>query len=220
VYFIYLIKQLSYRMIDSFRTIKEEGIRSGIAEFGRTIARIFYGRAEYLVLANSLSDRLDGADPQPEFTICQVTTLEEIEGLGPIADSADMARFHELFESGSMVFIASQNAEVVGYCWVSSGAGQDVNRIAAALQLEDGDAYVHDLFTSMAHRSKGVGRSLVSHRLRYLREHGYKRAVGAVFANNVPALKVNKKTGYESIGVLHHYRVLFWNHFKYVVVDS
>ncbi len=216
MYFTYLLKQLIYRVIDSFKTFNEKGIRVGFAELGRTSTRIFYQRAEYVVLANILSENATPAKLQTGLIIRQVVAREEIASLiSPIADSPDTARFYQLFDHGSIAFIACQNDQAVGHCWISKDVDPSVNRVGAALRLGSRDAYVHDLFTSPAHRGKGIGRSLVNHHLGYLREHGHERAVTAVIKNNMPALKVHKGTGYKVVGELLHTRILFWNYFRY-----
>ena len=52
---------------------------------------------------------------------------------------------------------------------------------------------------------------LVAHRLHFLRQQGYKRALVIVIKDNVPALKVEEKLGYTNIGDMHHTRLLLWD---------
>jgi ribosomal protein S18 acetylase RimI-like enzyme len=214
MYLVYLLKQFLYRVDDSLDRFKEEGIRVGLAQLGRTSARMLHQRADYVVMANTLAEFATRPEPRSGLVIRQAATPEEIAKLSPIADSADIARFYKLIENGSTAFAAYHNDQVVGYCWASGRIDQSVNRVQAALRLRPGDAYTHDLFISPSYRGRGLGRSLLSHCLRYLGKCGYKRTVAAVQKDNIPSLKLTKKIGYEIIGELHHTRTLFWDHFE------
>jgi len=213
-----MLRQLLYRLIISLRTFRKKGLRAGFAELGRTISRIFYQRAEFIVIARALLEQIPPAASKQGLVIRRATTREEIASLSPIADMIDMARFHKMFDHGSFAFIAFQNDQPVGYCWVSEEVDRNVTRVQPP--LHPGDACVHDLFVSPAHRGRRIGRALVSHRLRFLREHGYKRALAVVRRDNVPALKVDKKTGYTNIGEMSHTRILFWDSFRYNIPDA
>jgi GNAT superfamily N-acetyltransferase len=215
---MYLFKQLLYRLAISLRMFQEKGLRAGFVELGHALLRIFYQRGEYIVIINVLSDQIPLPDTKPGLVIRQVTTLEELASLRPITDSADMARFYRMFEHGSIAFIALHNEMPVGCCWISAEIDRRANRVQPPLR--PGDACVHDLFVSPEYRSEGIGRTLIAHRLRFLREHGYKRAIGAVLKDNAPALKVNQKTGHIHIGEMSHTRILFWDSFNYNLPDA
>jgi ribosomal protein S18 acetylase RimI-like enzyme len=214
MYVTYLLKQLFYRTTESLNTFREKGMRAGLMELARTGARIFYRRESYMILATVLSECETTAEPVPGLVIHQIKSLEDIACLRLVADSADIARFHKLFKAGSIGFVASEHGRAVGYGWISQEVNPDVNRVQAALHLRPGDAYVHDLFTSPMHRSKGIGKALVTHRLQFLQERGYSRAVEGISKDNMPALKIYGTIGYESIGEISHTRILFWDHFK------
>ena len=213
MYVTYLLEQLFYRTIQTFNTFREKGLRAGFTELGQTGARIFYQRASYVILANMLSECETTAELPPGLVIRQIASLEDIACLRSIADSADIARFHKLFNTGSIGFVAFENDQAVGCCWTSQEVNQNVNRVQAALHLRPGDAYGHDLFTSPMHRRRGIGKALATHRLQFLHERGYNRAVGGVSKDNAPALKLNKAIGYKPIGEVNHTRILFWDRF-------
>jgi len=211
---MHLLKQLFYYLIDSVRTFQEEGVRAGLERLGQTIARVFYQRAEYIIVANVLSGQAPLPNPGVGLTIRQVTTSEEIAKLSSIPDLANnMERFYRMFDNGSIGFIAFQNDQAVGCAWISQKI--DPSMIRVQVPLRPGDACVHNLFVSPTHRGQGIGQALVSHRLQFLREHGYKRAIAAVLKDNIPALKVDKKTGYTPIGEMTHTRILSWDLYKY-----
>jgi GNAT superfamily N-acetyltransferase len=215
---MYRFRQLSCRLADSLRAFRERGLWAGLAELGRTLSRIVYQHAEYVVLANELSQPVLSPSPKPGLVIRQMTHREGLAVLGPITSQADLARFYELFDNRSVVFVAYRDNDLVGYCWISQEADGSVNRLQPPLRK--GDAYVHDLFVSLTHRNQGIGKALVSHRLEFLREHGYRRAIAVVLKENTPALKVDNKTGYSQIGSMSHTRILFCDRVDYVLFDA
>jgi GNAT superfamily N-acetyltransferase len=216
---VHLLKQLSYHLIDSVRTFKEKGVRAGLGKLGRTMARIFYQWSEYIIVAKALSERVHLPNLSSGLVIHQVTTHEEIAGMSSITDLANnMERFHRMFDNGSIGFIAFQNDQAVGCAWTSQKI--DPTMIRVQVPLRPGDACVHNLFVSPTHRGQGIGQALVSQRLRFLREHGYERAVAAVLKDNIPALRVDEKMGYTQIGEMMHTRILFWDLYKYDIPDA
>jgi GNAT superfamily N-acetyltransferase len=214
---MYLLRQLLYRLAGTLRACQERGWRAGFVELGQIVGRIFYQRAEYVIMANELSSQVLLPDPKPDLTIRQVTVWEEIASLSQIADSVDVVRFHEMFDNGSIVFVAFQDGRPAGYCWISQEIHRSVNR--AQPPLRSGDACVHDLFVSPEYRGRGVGKALILYRLWFLCEHGYDRAIAVVVQDNVAALELDKKTGYSCIGRMTHTRVLFWDYCHYDLFD-
>ncbi len=214
---MHLAKQLLYQLLASLRTFQEQGLRAGLVALGQTILRIFYQQSEYIVIANVLSGRVIQLNPEPDLVIRQIPDREEIAKLSQIANQADVARFYEMFDRGSIAFGAFQNDQIVGCCWASQKT-QSVNRVQPPLR--PGDACVHDLFVSPEHRGQKIGRTLISHRLHFLRERGYKRAVGAILKGNAPAFKINEITGHTHISEMSHTRILFWDFFHHDPFDG
>jgi GNAT superfamily N-acetyltransferase len=215
---MHLLRQLLLRLNATLTAFRDKGLRAGFAELGQTLLRIFYQKAEYVIVAHPLSEELTPMFTKSDTVIRQVKTRDEITGLSSIADPADMARFYKMFDNGSIAFIAWQNGQVAGYCWISDEIDRSVNRVQPPLST--GDACVHDWFVAPAYRSQGLGKTLVAHRLRFLRERGYRRALAVVLKDNAPALKVDKKTGYAEIGEMSHTRILFWDSFQYNVPEA
>jgi L-amino acid N-acyltransferase YncA len=185
-------------------------MRAGLHLAGQTLGRVFYQRAEYLVLSCALSEFVPTGRSE-----CGASSTGDLAQLAMLASSADRARFDKMFSSGSMVFIAYVDGQVVGYCWASQEIDAGINRAGAALGLRaaSGDVYTHDLFIAPGHRNQGWGARLLSDCLQSLRQAGYKRAVAAVEPANAPSLKVIKRLGYVTTGELRHTRILLWDRF-------
>jgi GNAT superfamily N-acetyltransferase len=217
---MYFIKQLFYHLANDWTIFKEQGARAGLAQLGRVIWRVFYQHDEYVVLTNLLSgpNQISPPKSRPDLVIRQVTTPEELDALQPIADVADIARFHHMFKRGSIMFIAFQHEIPVGYCWISAEIDRTANRIQPP--LHPGEACVHDLFVAPAYRNQGIGQALISHRLQFLQKHGYQRAIVAVLKGNTPALKADERAGYIYVGQMWHTRILFWDSLTYQLCDS
>jgi GNAT superfamily N-acetyltransferase len=214
-----LLKMLSYRLAGSLRAFQGKGLGEGLMEFGRKIWGVFYQHGEYVIVAKVISSQTLLLDRKPELEIHQNTTREEITTLSSISDPFDMMRFYEMFERGSICFSAFQNDQIVGYGWVSQEVERrGVNRVQPPLR--PGDACTHDVFVSPLHRGQGIGQALISRRVRFLYEHGYKRAVGAVHKGNASSLKLNGKAGYVQIGEMSHIRILFWDSFTFNIMDA
>ena len=207
------MKQLFCQVIDSFKTCKTRGIGAGLVGLAQTVARVFYQRADYVILEERFSKYVPAADPRPDLVIQRVTTRELVASLSPVTNLADMQRLYKLFDGGCVAFIASENDEVIGYCWASQHVEGSLNRVGAALGLCARDAYVHDLFVTEACRGRGIGRSLLIHCLEYLHENGYARAVAAVEKDNIASLVVTRKAGYQAMREISHSRILLWNSF-------
>ena len=186
---------------------------AGLVELRKIIFRVFYQRDEYIVIQYELSQQSVQLDSNSDLDIRQVTESKELASLRQMADENDMVRFQNLFNRGSIAFIAFRDDQPAGYCWVSEKLDKAVHRVQAPLQA--GDAYVHDLFVSPAYRRHGIGKALISYRLHFLKANEYKRAVAIVLKNNAPALSVDKKVGYIHAGELVHTRVLFSDRFAY-----
>jgi ribosomal protein S18 acetylase RimI-like enzyme len=214
---MHLLRLLLYRLVDSLKAFCGKGLAEGFVSFGRIVVNVFFRHSVYAVLAYMLPEQVFAPDSRPDLVIHQIATREEIDNLSSIAKSVDMARFYKMFVHGSICFSAYQNDRVVGYGWVSQEVDRSVNRVQPPLR--SGDACMHDLFVSAAHRGQGIGEALVSHRLRFLRENRYKRAIAAVQKKNVSALRLHKKAGYTQIGQMFHTRILFWDSFRYDIIN-
>lgn len=208
-----LLRQLLCRLGSSVRAFQTEGWRAGLLALESTLSRILYQRGEYTVLANDLSGHLAVPDPKADLVILQATAREELAVLNSMVHPADLARFYSLFDRGSTAFVAFQNSEAVGYGWISPAIDPAVHRVPAPLC--PGDACLHDLFVSPAHRRQGIGLALISHRLRFLHDHGYRRAIAVVRKDNLPSLRANKNAGYRRIGEMTHARLLLWDRLSY-----
>jgi len=213
---MHLLRQLLWQLTLTVRLFQEQDWCAGLMELGRTLSRILYLRGEYVIMANDLSGLILLPGPGPDLVVRRVETREELDGLRSIASLADLSRYCRMFDHGSSVFIALQNDQPVGYGWISQMVDRSVHGVQPPLR--PGDVCLHDLFVSPAHRRQGIGQMLIAHRLRFLRDNGYRRAIIAVKKDNIPSLEANRKTGYVPVGEMSHTRFLFWDRLTHNVL--
>ena len=221
----YLIQRLFQHLARIFKIFKEEGGRAGLARLGRVIKQVFYVQSGYIILAYTLSDQVPLPTPKPGLVVRQVTTSEEIARLGVVVKRSSRRPgyinwLRKIFNNGSIGFIAWQNDQPVGWCWTSPKAKPNITVTHVQVPLRPGDIYVHTLVVSPTHRRQGIGQALLSYHLRFVREHGYKRVITVVRKDNISSLSLFKKIGYIHIGEMTHARILFWDSYKYNMLDA
>jgi len=150
--------------------------------------------------------------------------IRQIESSGDISDLAALEGLSDflpgpidwlrgIFNNGGVGFVALKDSKPVGCCWISFRIIPGLIRVPVPLAA--GDAYLLSLFVSPAHQNKRYGRVLAAHRLRYLRQKGYKRGIITVHKDNAPALRVDRAVGYTDIGGVTHTRFLFWDSYRH-----
>lgn len=218
---MYLVKRLFQELGEIIDTFKKKGLKVGILHFCEIIQRVVYSKAEYFLMAHDLDlSHIDhDFEAANRLIIRRVQSIDEIDCLSPLRGLSDFIPdpvnwMKKVFDDGGAGFIALHDNQPVGCSWISFKVTPELMRVP--VPLEPGDAYLHALFVARDKRNLGCGRLLAIHRLRYLRENGYKRGVIIVLKNNAPALRVDKILGYECIGEVIHTRFLLWDFYKYM----
>lgn len=86
-------------------------------------------------------------------------------------------------------FTAQTVVEPLGCLWL----GQSVNQLTGALQ-----AYVYLVYVALEHRRQGLGCALMAQAKVWAQAQGYQQISLQVFSNNVAALKLYSRLGYQS----------------------
>jgi GNAT superfamily N-acetyltransferase len=213
-----LLKSFFYQLFDSIQIFTQKGMRAGFARLGQTVTRVFYVQGERVVLAKTLSGNLAALKLPPGLIIRRVLTKEDLASPASVVGPKDKVRFHQMFDQGSIAFIALQEGQPAGCGWISYQIDQRTN--PAQAPLAPGDACLHDLFVAPLYRGHGIAQALVACRLQFLHKQGYKRSVISCSKGDTPALKVAQKAGYSSIGETRYTRFLFWNRLEYSPYQS
>jgi len=92
--------------------------------------------------------------------------------------------------TGSIILVAEMNGEVAGHCLI---------------EHDDWDAAAHvgnlGIMVAARHRGKGVGNALMLEAIRRAREKGFEKICLSTFSDNLAAIRLYKKHGFEIIGV-------------------
>lgn len=88
-------------------------------------------------------------------------------------------------------------------CWVAELDGRVVGMIVVWLIVDE--AHIATLATHPDHRRQGIGRRLLTHALRYIRQDGARSSFLEVRESNLAAQEMYRKFGYEATGRRRRY---------------
>jgi len=176
------------------------------------IRTFLYCRIEYYVLTRSLEEPLPSLEARLPITY-RLAGPDDLPYLKDAVLPSEFAYFRKRLEHGRICILGFYEDKLTAYGWLTDEVVFGVDNLK--LRLAPGDAYVDDIYTFPAYRRQGIGGALHLRRLEYLKEHGYKRSVLIVRVDNVPALKIDKKLGYQEADRLSFRRILLWRDFHY-----
>jgi ribosomal protein S18 acetylase RimI-like enzyme len=185
-------------------------------ELGRWIfeklSTLLYCRIEYFVLTRSLEEPLPLLEARLPITY-RVAEPGDLSRLRDAILPSELAYFRARLARGRTCLLGFHQDEVAAYGWITDEVVFAIDNLQ--LRLGPGDAYVDDIYTLPAYRRQGIGSELHLRRLQYLKERGFKRSVLIVRVDNVPALKIDKKLGYEEADRLTFRRILLKRDYHY-----
>lgn len=171
-----------------------------------------YCRIEYFVLTRSLEEPLPSLEARVPITY-RVAEPDDLSCLRDAVLPSQLAYFRKRLAHGRVCILALYQDNLTAYGWVTDKVTFEIDNLQ--LQLGPGDAYLDDIYTLPAYRRQGIGGGLHLERLQYLKERGFKRAVLIVRMDNVPALRIGKKLGYQEADRLSFRRILFKRDYRY-----
>ena len=112
-------------------------------------------------------------------------------------------------EEGHVCVAAWLDGEIVSTAWYAFDSVR-VDEIGRVLRLAPDEAYVYDSHTTESLRGLGIaslrGRWAIAH----FRELGFRRTVGWVSPENLPAFGPARKLGYDTLGRAGYFRLGPW----------
>jgi GNAT superfamily N-acetyltransferase len=100
-----------------------------------------------------------------------------------------------------------------GYCWVTFRR-TPVAEIRGEIEPGANEAYLYDGFVVPRRRGKGVLRQLYAEIFTWLRDRGYRAALGVVLASNTPSVRAIRHE-WSLVGKVSYFRLLQFEQYKY-----
>lgn len=186
----------------------------------QAIKLITFKYIDMFIIEHNLSSKLlphgnkSGLTIYPISSHEQISDLSQIDGLSDYKPYNTIKWLHKIFNHGSIGFIAYRNDQPVGCCWASEKTPSSLF-LGVRIPLKTTEILLHTLFVSQLNRRQKIGEALVSYRLRFLKDKGYKKDIAIFDKSNVAAQGLYKKLGYKTIGEISGFRLLFWHHLAY-----
>jgi hypothetical protein len=195
-------------LVRAMRVLRDEGLRNF---WFKLIGELGYRRM--LVVAYRLEE------PIPEF-VPRLAVRNDLLGKSEVdaylafRPESDRAELINRLDSGQLCFVAWHEGQIVSACWTAAQATR-IPFLDCDCELADGDAYLYDKFTSEAYRGQRLAHAVRMHQLRYLRNAGYRRAIGAVVPENRRAMLENRRGGFRPLGLIGRIKIGPWQrHFR------
>ena len=190
------------------RVLRDEGLRNF---WFKLIGELGYRRM--LVVAYRLEQ------PFPEF-VPRLALRNDLLGKGDVdaylafRPESDRAGISSRLDSGQICFVAWHEGQIVSACWTAARATH-LPFLDCDFELADGDAYVYERFTSEAYRGERLAHAVRVHQVRYLRDAGYRRVIGAIALENRRAVLESRRGGFRPVGLVGRLKIGPWQrHFR------
>lgn len=180
------------------------GVWSEIRE--RTVYRL-YRSGHFMVVQQDLSSFRTA--PPPSGVRFAVMTQEEWPRLGEIVGSRKLTRYRANASRGRICITAWRGDRPIGYTWISDRMEADVE--VYPLPLPEDAAYLWDLYVIPNERGNGVGSALVSARLQYALDQGFRTGWRMISPRNTASLRTLARTSGEGtriLGEVHYHKWL------------
>jgi hypothetical protein len=156
--------------------------------------------------------RLD--DPIPEFTPRlpvrnDLLKESDIDAYLAFRPESERLEIMNRLISGQLCFVAWDAARIVSACWTAVRPIR-IEYLDCETELGDGDAYLYDKFTCPTFRGHRIANAVRVYQLRYLREAGYRRAIGALVPENKTSMRENARGGFRPVGVIGRFKIGPW----------
>jgi hypothetical protein len=124
-------------------------------------------------------------------------------------DPARLAARLELLERGHACVAAWLDGEIVASVWIAFDEAR-VPEIDRRLRLAPGEVFLYDSYTSAPARGHGIATVRAVWTARYLRDAGYRLAIGHVRPENRRAQGPPARAGYRVLGTAGYVRLGPW----------
>jgi ribosomal protein S18 acetylase RimI-like enzyme len=167
-----------------------------------------------ILLKTSIGDR--GPISVPEPYKWSWAGPEEIAFLDRHPEATSPTAYARRAARGDRCLCIKQGTEVVGYQWVTRGAGCLLCGFGPKMEikvfpLKPGQAYAYDVYTYRKYRGRGIGTMLKTLLFQVLREEGINEVLALVSPTNHVALRLQMRLGAQPQRMVYSYRIRSWS---------
>lgn len=148
-----------------------------------------------IIVERSLEKPIEEIETRISAIIRQAT-INDLDTLKGIVNDSKLELFKKRFKKGRICFIALDGERVCSFAWVSF-ENEYENDCRMEIKLHEGEGYIFDSYTVPEYRGSGFQTALISKRLAYLKDQGFRRAVAFVWDDNIPSLKACRSVSFE-----------------------
>jgi GNAT superfamily N-acetyltransferase len=195
-------------VVRAMRVLHDEGLRNF---WFKLIGELGYRRV--LVVAYRLQE------PVPEF-VPRLAVRTDLLGKGDVdaylafRPESDRAGLINRLDSGQLCFVAWHAGQIVSACWTAVRPTH-IPFLDCDTELAPGEVYLYERFTAQAYRGQRLAHAVRTYQLRYLRNAGYRRAIGAIVPENRRAVLESRRGGFRPVGLMGRIKIGPWQrHFR------
>lgn len=183
--------------------LKEHGLKGVIKFVASQYLKIEYNKAHYLRLNIDIvktNQLLEGFD----LDVKELTYEDFLKGDPKVFKGAKMEIYKTRCEDPTYkAYGIIENDRLIYSTWVSlHKMGMVVERKQEYLAPNEG--YLEDSYCDPVARGRGLHSRMNNYRIKKIYEAGKNRVIAIVQDGNIPAMKVQLKSGFEEIGHFYH----------------
>jgi GNAT superfamily N-acetyltransferase len=183
--------------------LREEGWRSF---WFKTLAQCGYRRL--LLLERALDRPIADFTPALEVDVAMLAA-DEIDAYLAFRPEAARPEIAARLRAGEWCFVAWHDRRIVAAAWIAARPVW-VPFLGCDIETAPGEAQIYDKFTLPAFRGRGIANAVRTRHLRYLRDAGFRRAIGAVLPENASSLRDDARGGFRVYGTVARVKLGPW----------
>jgi len=201
-------RRADHVFVRAMRVLHDEGLRNF---WFKLIGELGYRRM--LVVAHRLEEPMRELVPRLAVRT-DLLAKNDVDAYLAFRPESDRAGLINRLDSGQLCFVAWHEGQIVSACWTAVRPTH-IPFLDCDCELADGDAYVYEKFTSEAYRGQHLAHAVRMHQLRYLRNAGYRRMIGAIVPENKRAVLESHRGGSRPVGLMGRIKIGPWQrHFR------
>jgi GNAT superfamily N-acetyltransferase len=176
----------------------------------RTIRRVYW-RNRLFVVAQELAHVPDR--PAPPGVRIERFDGPDWSAMTPLMGRRKLLACAREAARGRLCLVAWRGERPLGYTWIAPRTDPRLDLLT--IPLPQDAAYLYDLYVLPSERSHGIGSALVSARLAYARDRGYREGWRIIATSNAASLRTLEKTSGPGTRTIGEIRTLkLWRRYR------